>query len=716
MDVQQLWEKVKAGLKSFWLWLKPYLQQFHRWRKRIWKKYHINKVLLLVAMVAILITSAYLYYLSKQVKVDNLKADMEATTEFYDGNNELVSEIHSQKGTYVSLDQISPLIQAAVVSTEDRTFYEHHGFDLKGIARAAVRAVIRRDTSGGGGSTITQQLAKNAYLTQDQTLSRKAKELFMAIEIEKKYTKDQILEMYLNHAYMGNGVWGMQDAARKYFGVNANEVDLGEAAMLVGILKGPNIYNPIDHPEYANDRRNTVLSVMADNGKITSDEANQVKATDITAYLNDTYEGTTDGYRYPYFYDAVLNEAEREYGLDDTDILTKGYKIYTTLDQNYQQQMDAVYANDGYFPAAAADGVIPQSGSVAIDPKTGAIRALVGRRGEHTFRGFNFATDMQRSPGSTIKPITVYTPALEAGYKPSSILQDHPLDYYDVKNYSGEYSGEVPMYQALANSLNAPAVWLTHELGMEKGMDKAKEFGLSLTEKDKYYGGVALGGLQKGESPKTMAAAYSVFANGGKYYRPHVISKIVDSKGTVIVDNTAPKGKRIISQETADEMTAMMLGTYSNGTSVYAAPYGYTVAGKTGTTETNFDATKVNDQWIIGYTPSVVISTWLGYENPDANHYLEGSSAEVAGQIFKAEAESILPYVPEYQFPVADAYATGGEVMAPSELRDKDDHDWNKTLDDLTDKTKNGLKDIGDRIKDGASKFFDDLKNKLNGN
>ena len=205
--------------------------------------------------------------------------------------------------------------------------------------------VLSGGTSGGGGSTITQQLAKNAYLTLDQTFDRKAKELFLAIEIEKKYSKEEILTMYLNNAYFGNGVWGVQDASRKYFGVDATNVTLSEAATLAGMLKGPGIYNPIDHPKNANDRKNTVLSVMEENGKITKEQEQAESQTDISAYLNDTYDNSDSGYRYPYYFDAVIDEAVNEYGLDEEDVMNKGYKIYTALDQDYQKQLEATYQN-----------------------------------------------------------------------------------------------------------------------------------------------------------------------------------------------------------------------------------------------------------------------------------------------------------------------------------------------------------------------------------
>ena len=325
MDFQEIWRKFKSGTKvflqkfrsgtkTFWQWIKPYLIRFHHWRKRIWKKYHINKILLLLTLVGVLVMSVYLFFLAKSVNVETLQSSLKQSTVIYDEKNEQAGSLYGQKGTYVESDQISPYLKDAVVSTEDRNFYKHHGFDIKGIARA----VVGRITAGhitGGGSTLTQQLAKNAYLTLDQTLERKAKEIFMAIEIEKKYDKDQILTMYLNNAYFGNGVWGVQDAARKYFGVDANQVTIGEAATIVGMLKGPSIYNPIDNLENAVNRRDTVLSVMVENGKLTKEQEAQEKATDLGSQLNDTYSSADAGYRYPSYFDAVIDEAIERYGM-----------------------------------------------------------------------------------------------------------------------------------------------------------------------------------------------------------------------------------------------------------------------------------------------------------------------------------------------------------------------------------------------------------------
>ncbi|MDN6111807.1 MAG: PBP1A family penicillin-binding protein, partial [Tetragenococcus halophilus] len=716
MDFQRFFSTIKKYLSSFWAWLKPYLVQFHHWRKRIWKKYHVNKILLLLGLIVVLVMSIYLFYIAKTTKVQELKAGLQEETVIYDKQENEAGSVSSQKGTYIGVEDMSPYVVDAVVSTEDRNFYQHRGFDIKGIARAGLRMVIRRNASGGGGSTITQQLAKNAYLSLDQTFNRKAKELFLAIEIEKNYSKDEIMSMYLNNSYFGNGVWGVQDAARKYFGVDAADLTLGESATIAGMLKGPSLYNPIDHPENASNRRDTILQVMVDNNKISKEEAQQEEQVAISDLVNDTYQQEDEGYQYPYYFDAVIEEAEEKYDIKADDLMNRGYKIYTDLDTNFQNGMQEVYDNGNNFPADAEDGTMVQSASVAVDPNTGGIQAMVGRRGEHTFRGFNFATDMKRSPGSTIKPLSVYTPALEAGYMPDSTLKDEPQDYYDAKNFNGEHEGDVPMYEAVARSLNLPAVWMLHELGINKGYNKTKEFGLELTDSDKYYG-LALGGLEYGTSPIQMAGAYGSFANGGTLYTPHLITKIVDANGAVIVDNTKPKGEKIISKETSNEMTSMLLGTFSNGTASSANPYGYTVAGKTGTTETDYDPDQNKDQWIVGYTPDTVISTWLGFEETDEEHNFSGTSGDVVGQIFKAQAENMLPYSNNTQFDVADAYATGGKVEESSETEedseDEGEDGWKQNVDQFTDDARQGMNEFGERVKEGGKELIQGFKERF---
>ncbi|MFI3728770.1 PBP1A family penicillin-binding protein [Vagococcus fluvialis] len=698
--IKKIGATIKLYLQKFWTWFSPYFQQFRAWRKRVWKKYHINKIIILSIMLVTLVMSIYLFYLAKNTNVSALQEGLKQVTTIYDkdGDEAGTTSKYGSKGSFVHSENISPYIKDALVSTEDRKFYEHKGYDIKGIARAAVRKVIRGNNSGGGGSTITQQLAKNAFLLQEQTMTRKAKELFLAIEIEKEYSKDEIMEMYLNKAYFGNGVWGIQDASLKYFGKNASDVTIDEAAVLVGMLKGPNIYNPIDSMENAINRRDTVLSVMVDNGKLDKETADHLMTQPLE--IADSYVPEHDSYKYPYYFDAVIKEATEVANLKDEEISNGGYKIYTALDQQYQIGMDQTFANDSLFPAAAPDGEIVEAASVALDPKTGGIRGIVGGRGDYTYRGWNRATQSMLSPGSTLKPLSVYTPALEAGYKPDDILKDEALSYYDVQNYSRTYSGQATMTESLIYSLNAPAVWLLNEIGIDRGYKKVEQFGIKLDEKDRYHG-LALGGLTKGTTPVRMASAYSVFANQGMKAEPHFITKIEDAKGVIIYENEKPKTKRVTTPEVADEMTSMLQGVFSSGTGIEAKPYGYNIAGKTGTTE-NINADGMSkDQWIIGYTPDVVVSTWIGFDKSGPDHYLTGSSGNNLANIFRDETQRILAASPNTPFASNDIT----QENVPEKNGKKSD--IGETLNDIGDKVVEGANTVGDGIKKGVETVGD---------
>ena len=609
--------------------------------RRFWRKYHLTKIFLLIGLTFSLVVGGYLFYIAKTTNVADLQNALKATTIIYDKDGNQAGSLTGQKGTYVELDAISENLQNAVVATEDRSFYKNSGINYGRFFLAILTA-----GRSGGGSTITQQLAKNAYLSQDQTVERKAKEFFLALEINKKYSKKEILTMYLNNAYFGNGVWGIEDASKKYFGVSASELTLDQSAVLAGMLKGPEIYNPLYSVENATNRRNTVLQNMVAAGYIDQATADQSAAVDIHGQLIDAYEGKSEDYRYPSYFDAVINEAVNEYGLTEEDIIKNGYRIYTEMDQNYQASMQVIYDNVDLFPVAE-DGTRAESGSVALDPKTGGVRAIVGRVASDQdagFRSYNYATQSARSPGSTIKPLVVYSPAVANGWSTNKELDNTTKVYggYTVDNYGGiQGSPTVPMYQALAESLNLPAVATANELGLNTVFDYGKKFGLNMDKVDKSLG-VALGsGVTT--NPLQMAQAYGTFANDGVMNDAHLITKIENASGQVVKSHSQ-KSKRVLSSSANKKMTNMMLGTFTNGTGVNAAPYGYTMAGKTGTTETDFNPDLSGDQWVIGYTPDVVISQWLGFPKTDETHYLTGTSAETASVIFRNVANSVLPY------------------------------------------------------------------------
>lgn len=659
--------------------------------RRFWRRFHLTKILLIIGLGFSLLTGGYLFYLAKTTNVKDLQNALKATTIIYDKNGDQAGSLTGQKGTYVELDAISENLQNAVVATEDRSFYKNSGINY-GRFFLAILTLGR----SGGGSTITQQLAKNAYLSQDQTVERKAKEFFLALEINKKYSKKEILTMYLNNAYFGNGVWGIEDASKKYFGVSASQLSLDQSAVLAGMLKGPEIYNPLYSVENATNRRNTVLQNMVAAGYIDQKTADQSAAVDIHGQLVDAYEGKSEDYRYPSYFDAVINEAVNEYGLTEEDIVKNGYRIYTELDQNYQASMQVIYDNTALFPVAE-DGTRAESGSVALDPKTGGVRALVGRVGSDEnpgFRTYNYATQAARSPGSTIKPLVVYSPAVAEGWSTNKELDNSTTQYgsYEVNNYAGiQSSPTVPMYQALAESLNLPAVATANELGLNTVFEYGKKFGLNMDKVDKSLA-VALGaGVTT--NPMQMAQAYGTFANGGVMNDAHLITKIENASGQVVKSHSQ-KSTRVLSGSTTDKMTNMMLGTFSNGTGVNAAPYGYTMAGKTGTTETSFNKDLSGDQWVIGYTPDVVISQWLGFPTTDEGHYLTDSSAGTASEIFRNVASSVLPYTDGTQFDsVKNSYAENGIAPVGEETTETDSKEDKGFFEDVKEKASNMVDD-----------------------
>ncbi len=682
--------------RGFWGWLQPKLKVAWSYIKRFWKRFQITRWLILLLLSVILVLSGYWTFKAKTSNIEDLKASLQTKTTVMDKDGDNAGALYSRKGTYVGLDRISPNIQNAVISTEDRTFWTNPGFSVKGYARAAVGYVLHRGISGG--STLTQQLAKNALLTQKQTLSRKGEELFLSIEINKVYSKKSILAMYLNNAYFGNGVWGVQDASEKYFGKNASELDAGEAAVLAAILKSPNEYNPIDSMTNSKARRNLVLDLMVQNNKLSSSQAKYYQNSPID--LTDNYQESSS-YKYPYFFDAVIDEAVNKYGLKEDDVLNKGYKIYTTLDQNMQSSMEKSFDNSYLFPSNASDGTEVQGASIAVDPKSGGVLAVVGGRGEHTFRGLNRATGMERQPGSTIKPLAVYTPALQNGYSYDSKLPDQVTSFgknkYTPTNADGLYQDEIPMYKALAQSENVPAVALLDKIGVKKGVDSVENFGIKVDKSDQNLA-LALGGMTKGVSPMQMTKAYTAFANNGKLADTHFITKIVDATGTVIVDNTSNSTKQIISGDTAKEMTSMMLGVYNEGTGATAKPSGYKIAGKTGSTEVprSYGIDGTSNQWMIGYTPDIVVTSWIGYDRPSSTHFIPGVSENGLAPLFKNEMTNILPYTNGTSFNTKDA----AEIANENSSSDSNNNDIVKSFEDGV----NG-------VKDKANEWYNEIKN-----
>ena len=571
--LQQLWKKISPPIIKL-------LQRVLETIRHFWKKKHLTQFLLLGILTFVLLTILFFAYTASQANVQSLQDGLSQTTIIYDKDGDVATKVDTNRAEGVDVTSIPDYVSHAVIAIEDRRFMDHKGFDIIGMSRAFLKNLFSR-TITGGGSTITQQLTKNALLSPEQTYRRKIEELFLAVEIEKHYTKNEIMNMYLNQVYFGSGAWGIDQAALEYFNKDITNVTISEAAMLAGLLQAPSALDPHKHYERAIERRNVVLASMKELEMITEDEYNKARQEMI-----DIEDGGGNDIKrdYPYYVDAVLDEAINQYDLSQEEIMTRDYRIYTEMDQNIQSSLEKVFNQGSLFPDGK-DETLVQSGSVLLDPKTGGIRGLVGGRGDYVFRGFNRATHIKVQPGSTLKPLAVYTPALESGYETTSILKDEEMVFgdYAPQNFSRTFQGEVPMYEAVAQSLNMPTVWLLNEIGLDNGIASLEKFGIPL-EKEDHYLGIALGGMSKGISPLQLAEAYSVFANEGNREDSHLITKIVGPTGNVVAEHKN-KSTKVTSKRVANEMTSLLLGVVESGTGQGTKIPGIQLAGKTGSTQ-----------------------------------------------------------------------------------------------------------------------------------
>ena len=630
----------------------------------------IFHILLLGISSITLIGLLYLtYLLNQEADLSNLDTDLMKPTVIYDEKSEEASKISANKTEGVAIEEVPEHVIDAVLSIEDHRFYEHNGIDIKGIIRAAFENLF----AGGivqGGSTITQQLAKNTILTPEKTFERKIKEVVIASQIEYQYTKDEILEMYLNQIYFGHGAWGIQNACRVYFGKNVEDVTLAEAAMLAGLIHSPSALDPYKNFDSAKKRQGVVLSQMK--VFIEIDEADYEKALreDIRlTKLSDPLKG-----KYPFYVDQVIYEAVHKYGLKQDDLLTGGYKIYTELDQNMQETVEKVYEEDAYFTDGSNPDEETESAAVLLDPNDGGVRALVGGRSEHVFLGYNRATQLKTQPGSTMKPLAVYTPALEEGYGIKDLLLDEKTEFaggYSPKNNNNQYDGEVPMFEAVYKSKNIPAVWLLNEIGIQTGMDAAERFGINLGDANRQLG-LALGGGEVSVSPLNMAQAYSALANEGVMHEAHLIKKIVNKSGETVAAFEG-KEKKVTTKKVAKDMTTMLKGVvdHEEGTGRYARVEGWDIAGKTGSTQV-VGATAQNalkDQWFVGYSPNLVGAVWSGYDKTTSEQYLVRDSTKGSAIVFQKIMSGALPNVKNEKFDVPSVYKLE-EEMEKKTLRD----------------------------------------------
>jgi len=583
-----------------------------------------------------LISAYYAFDVSSWQKLDISRIRAAAQTgRMYDSQGELLTRIRgSENRVVIPLEQIPVHVRQAFLAAEDLRFYDHGGVDIVRLF-GALLANIREGSYAQGGSTITMQLIRQSHLSTQKTIARKLEEMWLAIQLERQLSKDEILAMYLNYIYFGSGAYGIQAAAQTYFDVNAQELSLAQAASLAASIKAPSHYAPSASTEANQSRRNYILSTMLSHGMIEPDayEKARNEAVQVAQKEPDLFE-------HGWFVDAALDEAERILGLTSDEVLSGGFVIDTTLSRNHQQVLEAQFERD-VFPANASDGTRVQSAAACVDTRTGEVLAIVGGRSYDVRRGFNRATQLRRQPGSALKPLVVFAPAIDQfGYTPASVLKDEPTSFngYKPRNSGYTYYGNVSIRAALKSSLNVAAVALLNQIGVQAGRDYLQKVGIPLDDRDANLS-LALGSMTYGVSPVELAAAYSPFANGGHFYAPHFIRRISDAQGRVLYQHRA-EGTRVLKATSAYLMTSILQTVTSSGTGAKLSAAGTPVAGKTGTV--NMTGGGNRDIWMAAYNSEISCAFWMGFDEPDQNHRLQSwvsggdNTAAMARNYFKA--------------------------------------------------------------------------------
>ncbi|HEW5944228.1 TPA: PBP1A family penicillin-binding protein [Streptococcus pneumoniae] len=617
-------------------------------------KYLSISFLSLVIAAIVLGGGVFFYYVSKAPSLSESKLVATTSSKIYDNKNQLIADLGSERRVNAQANDIPTDLVKAIVSIEDHRFFDHRGIDTIRILGAFLRNL--QSNSLQGGSTLTQQLIKLTYFstsTSDQTISRKAQEAWLAIQLEQKATKQEILTYYINKVYMSNGNYGMQTAAQNYYGKDLNNLSLPQLALLAGMPQAPNQYDPYSHPEAAQDRRNLVLSEMKNQGYISAEQYEKAVNTPIT----DGLQSLKSASNYPAYMDnylkEVINQVEEETGYN---LLTTGMDVYTNVDQEAQKHLWDIYNTDEYV--AYPDDEL-QVASTIVDVSNGKVIAQLGARHQssNVSFGINQAVETNRDWGSTMKPITDYAPALEYGVYDSTatIVHDEPYNYpgtnTPVYNWDRGYFGNITLQYALQQSRNVPAVETLNKVGLNRAKTFLNGLGIdypsihysnaissNTTESDKKYGA----------SSEKMAAAYAAFANGGTYYKPMYIHKVVFSDGSE--KEFSNVGTRAVKETTAYMMTDMMKTVLSYGTGRNAYLAWLPQAGKTGTS--NYTDEEIEnhiktsqfvapDELFAGYTRKYSMAVWTGYSNRLTP--LVGNGLTVAAKVYR----SMMTYLSE---------------------------------------------------------------------
>lgn len=610
-------------------------------------------------------------YLSSLPPINNLEQfKPNIVTKIYSGDGEIIKTFTAYTYEKIDLKDIPDNLKKALIATEDKNFYRHHGYDITGLARSTLQNVIAGHVVQGA-STITQQLARVLFLNNERTFDRKLKELFIAARIEKTISKDQILEMYMNNVYLGAGAYGVEGAAQIYFDKHLKDCDLAELALIAGLPQAPSVYNPFNNMDLAVKRRNQVLTRMYKMRYITTEEYEKAKEEKVHLAKVPQFYTTNKA---PYFCDYVMKELER-LGFDETEISQGGYKVVTTLDYKAQKAAnEAILRN---LRGWGLGGEKNQAAVFSFSPIDGKILVYSGGK-DYTKSQYDRVTQAVRPPGSSFKPI-VYAAAMEKGISPNDMIEDRPLTIgqWSPRNYGNKYRGKIPVYTALMVSSNVCAARLIKEVGIHSVIQTARVLGIETPLEYDYT--IALG--SNGVKLFEFTRAYGAFANGGYVVQPYAIERVETSRGKVVYKAPKTKITHQLSMNTAAEMTAMMKTVITNGTG-RAANIGKPAAGKTGTTDDNKDA------YFMGYTPNIVTGVWVGNDdNTVMNKSIQGGTvpALIWKDVMKVATE---PYgKAEFNYPQVELVPFGsvnpnkviGDTAAKPKQEEQEEIDLNET-------------------------------------
>lgn len=612
----------------------------------------LSLLLIIVVSGCIALGIAYSWISSAEPLDTDEIFNLNQTTYIVDENDKVIDKLHANENrSIVSLDQIPKHLQNAFIAIEDKRFYSHKGIDIQRIIGSIIEDIKQRRLAHGG-STITQQLIKNVYLTRDKIWKRKVIEIYYALQLERQFTKEQILEAYLNTIGLGHNIAGVQEAALYYFGKDVSELTLAESAVIAGITNLPSAYSPYLNYEKSMQRKNLILSEMLKQNMISQAEYEEAINQEIKLSKVEKEVETT------YFADMVIKDVitalQNKLGYTQEEaerkVFNGGLKIVATIDTDIQNALEEAFSKTELFPKSVEDengNLQPEAAMIIIDNKTGHIKAVMGGRSSKVRRGLNRATQSPRQPGSSIKPLAVYTPALDNGYTAATVVDDAPVTFgnYSPNNYDRKFRGLVTVREAIQHSLNVVAVKIVQDIGIQRSAEYLQNFGISTvvtigSTNDMNLPALALGGMTKGIKPVELAAAYTTFPNKGVYTQPISFTKVFDRHGNIILDNT-PEKRRVINEQVAYMMIEIMKGVVKGGTGGNAALPNMPVAGKTGTTS------ELKDAWFVGFTPYYTAAVWIGHDEPKPMNFTGGS---YPAKLWKSVMQEIHKNLPTKDF------------------------------------------------------------------